>query len=167
MMDWYCIHTKPAKEVAADRYLREMLGLETYYPQLKEQRTIRYVKRWVTGALFPRYLFCRFELAEHYRAVRYAPQVNDVVSFGERPTVVDTAILEQLQAWAGEAVDTVTLRPVLLPGALVEIMNGPLCGLEAVFQQELSDQERVVVLLNTLACRPRVVLNRSQIALVA
>ena len=46
-------------------------------------------KPWVVGPLFPRYFFCRLNLSKSFRAVRYSPQVIDVVSFGGRPTVVD------------------------------------------------------------------------------
>ncbi len=166
-MQWYCVHAKPCKESAAERFFRGVLRLETYYPQLKRQKTIRRVKRWVTGPLFPRYLFCRLDPLQHYRAVRYAPQVADVVSFGERPTIVDEAIIDQLKQWAGEAVDIVTVRPGFRPGDPVEITEGPLRGLQAVFQQEMSDGDRVAVLLSALAFQPRVVLDRSQIQLVA
>jgi transcriptional antiterminator RfaH len=160
-MEWYCLHTKPRKEAAAERYCRETLGIETYYPQLKRQKTIRRVKRWVTRPLFPRYFFCRLDLTKNYRGARYAPQVLDVVSFGEHPTVVDEAIIHQLKNWAGEAVDVLTLGPNYRPGDRVEITEGPLRGLEAIFQQELNDRDRVAILLLTLAHPTRAIVSRS------
>ena len=57
-MHWYCIHTRPQKEARVVAYLAT-LGLETYFPRLKRQKTIRRVRRIVTGPLFPRYPFCR------------------------------------------------------------------------------------------------------------
>ena len=128
MMNWYCIHTRPLKETGVVTYLEEMLGLETYFPRLRRQKTIRRVRRVVTGPLFPRYLFCRFDLSDRYRAVRYAPEVIDVVSFGERPAVVDDAMIAELRNWAGEAVDVITIQPTLRPGDQVEITDGPCVG---------------------------------------
>jgi len=160
---WLCVHTRPRKESAAVQYCRDVLGLDAYYPKLKRLKTIRRVKRWVTGPLFPRYFFCRFNLAHNFRAVRYAPQVIDVVSFGGKPTVVDDAIIHQLQQWAGETVDVITARPALKPGDLVEIVDGPLRGLQAVVVQEMSDRDRVAVLLSTLQYQARVVVSRSQL----
>ena len=109
-MNWYCVHTRPLKESQTVSYLQESLGLETYFPRLKRQRTIRRVRRIVTSPLFPRYLFCRFDSSDRYRAVRYAPEVIDVVSFGESPTIVSDAVIAELKSWAGEAVDVVTIQ---------------------------------------------------------
>jgi len=163
-MEWFCVHTKPGGELGANQYLCDVLGLETYYPRLRQQKTIRRVRRWVISSLFLRYLFCRLNPARHQQAVRYAPHVVDLVRFGEHPVVVDDSIIEELKRWAGDVVDIVTLRPKLQPGDAVEITEGPFQGLHAIFHEELDDNDRVVVLLATLSFQPRVVLDRSQIA---
>jgi transcriptional antiterminator RfaH len=160
---WLCVHTRPRKEAGAERYCRDVLGFDTYYPRLKRLKTIRRVKRWVVGPLFPRYFFCRLNLARSFRAVQYAPQVVGVVSFGGRPTPVDDAIIDQLRQWAGEAVDIVTVRPGFRPGDLVEISDGPLRGLQAVVLQEMSDRDRVAVLLSTLGCQARLIVSRAHL----
>ncbi|HTS17244.1 MAG TPA: transcription termination/antitermination NusG family protein [Verrucomicrobiae bacterium] len=160
---WLCVHTRPRKESAAEQYCRDVLHLDTYYPKLKRLKTIRRVKRWVTGPLFPRYFFCKLNLAHSFRAVRYSPQVIDVVSFGGKPTVVDDAIIHQLRQWAGETVDVIIARPALKPGDPVQIVDGPLRGLQAVVVQETSDRDRVAVLLSTLQYQARVVVSRSQL----
>ena len=160
---WLCVHTRPRRELGAEQYCRESLGLDTYFPRLKRLKTIRRVKRWIVGPLFPRYFFCRLNLAQSFRAVQYAPQVVGVVSFGGHPTVVDESIIDQLKQWAGEAVDVVTVRPDFRPGDLVEISDGPLRGLQAVVLQEMSDRDRVAVLLSTLGCQARLIVSRSQL----
>ncbi len=162
-MNWYCIHTKPLKEHQIASHLEEMLALETYFPKLRQQKTIRRVRRVVTNALFPRYLFCRFDPALHYRAVRYSPDVIDVVSFGGQPALVDDAIIAGLRAWAGEAVDVISIQPGLRPGDLVEITDGPMRGLEAVILHERSDRDRVAVLLSILECGAQVMISRAQL----
>ena len=166
-MDWYCVHTKPRKEAAAELYFREKLGMEVYYPRLKQRKTIRRVKRWVVRPLFPRYLFCRFDLTEHYRTVRYAREVIGIVSFGDRPAAVQPAVIEQLKGWAGEAVDVVTIHPGLKLGDTVEITDGAFRGLKAVVERDMSDQQRVALLLTTLAYHARIVVNRDQVELVS
>lgn len=166
MMNWYCIHTRPLKENNVVAYLHETLGLETYFPRLKRQKTIRRVRRVVTGPLFPRYLFCNFDLSVRYRAVRYAPEVIDVVSFGERPAVVDDAMIAELRSWAGEAVDVITIQPSLRPGDQVEITDGPMRGLQAVILNSRNDRDRVTVLLSILECGAQMMISRSQLARV-
>ena len=160
---WLCVHTRPRKETGAEQYCRESLSLETYYPRLKRLKTVRRVKRWVVGPLFPRYFFCRLNLTQSFRAVQYAPQVVGVVGFGGKPTVVDPAIVAQLRQWAGDAVDVVTVRPGVRAGDVVEIAEGPLRGLQAVVFQEMSDRDRVAVLLSILGCQARLIVSRSQL----
>ncbi len=165
-MNWYCVHTRPLKEEHAVSFCRETLGLETYYPRLRRQKTIRRVRRIVTGPLFPRYMFCHFDMASHYRAVRYAPEVIDVVSFGGKPAVVEDALIGELRSWAGEAVDVITLQPSLRPGDRVEITDGPMRGLQAVILHGRDDRERVTVLLSILECQAQMMISRTQLARV-
>lgn len=162
-MNWYCLHTKPQKEEHTALHLEESLGLETYFPRLKRQRVIRRVRRTVLSPLFPRYLFCRFDPALQFRAVRFAPDVIDVVRFGEFPTIVDTGIIDELKTWAGEAVDVISIEPQLCPGDRVVITDGPMRGLQAVIIQQRSDRDRVAVLLAALEFSAQVMINRAQL----
>lgn len=162
-MHWYCVHTKPTKEEQAARYLQDVLGLERFLPRLRQRKTIRRVRRVVVRPLFPRYLFCRFDPANHFRAVRHAPEVLDIVSYGGRPTVVDDSLVTDLQSWSGDSVDVISLLPELQAGDRVEITDGPLKGLHASVLFEMTDRERVAVLLDLLDCGARATLDRSQL----
>jgi transcriptional antiterminator RfaH len=166
-MNWYCIHTRPRREERARQYFKESIGLEAYCPRLREQRVIRRVRRTITRPLFPRYLFCRFEPAVHYRAARYSPDVIDIVHFGGLPNVVPDQLIEDLKAWVGDALDADMLRPPLTAGDVVMICEGPLMGLQAVVQRAMSDSERVSVLLSSLDCAARMMVMRSQLRLVS
>lgn len=164
-MNWYCIHTRPQKEDSICRFYEDSLHLETFSPQLRERRVIRRVKRLVTRPLFPRYVFCRFEPALHHRAVRYAPDIIDVLHFGGEPTIVPDALIDEIRGWNSEVMDT-SLRPAFFPGDIVVIGEGPLMGLRAIVQHELNDTDRVAVLLSFLDCGARTVLPRAQLQLV-
>jgi len=50
------------------------------------------------------------------------------------------------------------------PGQKVRIQDGPLQGLEAIFEREMSDRQRVVLLLQSVAYQARVVVHVDQIA---
>lgn len=164
---WYCVHTKPQKEIQVASYYRHNLGIETYYPRLKQYRTIRRVRRVVCGPLFPRYLFCRFELQTAYRAVRYAPDVIDLVHLGRGPTVVDDSLIAQLKGWAGDTSEVIMLQPDLDVGDTVEITDGPLRGLPAVILRTTNDRDRVAILLTLLECNAQTVISRSQLRRVS
>ena len=153
-MNWYAIHTKPRQEgIAQTSLLRE--SIETFYPKLKRKRTIRRVRKWVTSPLFPCYIFAKFDAAKASRLVKYANNITNIVSFGGQPAVVDEMLLAAIKEHAEENVVTI-LPAKFKPGEAVEIQAGPLRGLQGVFEREMSDSERVIVLLDALAKGARV-----------
>lgn len=162
--EWYCVHTRPRREHQVASYLEETLGLEAYLPRLRQHRTIRRIRRLVMQPLFPRYLFCRFDAAIQFRAVRHAPEVLDLVRFGDRPAVVDASIINQLRSWAGNSVDVIDASDDLHAGDQVTVTNGPLRGLRATILQARHDRDRVALLLSTLECQPQLLISRSLVA---
>ena len=165
-MNWYCVHTRPRKEDQVAFYLRETLGLDTYLPCLTIQKKFRRIRRVITNPLFPRYLFCRMEISTDYRAVRYAPEVIDVVKFGEDPAIVGESMIDDLKRWAAEAMNLLTLKPLLGPGDVVEVTEGPMQGLQAVILSQRNDQDRVAVLMSMLKYGAQMIISRSQLARV-
>jgi len=167
VVNWFCIHTRPARERPIVRYCNDHLGLETYFPQLRRPKIVRRVRREVVEPLFPRYFFCRLDAAQHFRAVRYAPDVIDVVCFGGCPAIVDESIVSQLRAWAGNYLDIIAIEPGLQVGDTVRITTGPFQGLEAIVQQATNHTGRVAVLLSILSCGARLTIDRSCLEQVA
>ena len=157
-MNWYAIHAKPRQESVVLLSLQRE-RIETFFPQLRRKRTIRRVRKWVTGPLFSGYFFARFDANQDRRLVRYANGVINIVSFGAKPAVVDDAIIETIRLHAEDNI--VTVQPVQFkPGDIVEIQTGPLRGLQGIFEREMSDRDRVVILLDTLAKGARVEVSR-------
>jgi len=162
-VNWFCLHTRPLKEAHVESYCRETLGVETYFPRLKEHRTIRRVRREVTSALFPRYLFAKIDLATSYRAVRYAPEVINLVHAGDAPAIVSDALVDELRAWAGNEVDRTTLVPSFRPGDAVQVVQGPMQGVSAVILRASDANDRVTVLLSLLQHGVQVTISRAQL----
>jgi transcriptional antiterminator RfaH len=161
-MPWYTVNTKSQHERVAELSLQQ-LGVETFYPQLKQRKVIRRRAETRIGPLFPGYLFARFQLDTQYRAVTYARGVRNIVTFGTMPATVEDEIIEGIRARLHDGYLTVP-TPSFMPGEIIRIQTGPLQGLEAVFVREMSDQERVVLLLRTLTYQARVVLPFEQVA---
>jgi len=160
-MHWYAVRTKPNHERQAELSVQR-LGVETFYPQMKQRRVIRRREQMIIGSLFPGYLFARLNLAIHYRAAKYARGVLDLVAFGSIPAIVDDEIIEGMRARLRDGCLTLP-APALTPGEVVRIQAGPLQGLEAVFEREMSDHQRIVLLLRTLTYQARVVLPFEQV----
>jgi len=160
-MHWYAVRTKPNQERQAELSVQRV-GVETFYPQMKQRRVIRRREQMIIGSLFPGYLFARLNMAVHYRAAKYARGVLDLVAFGSIPAIVDDEIIEGMRARLRDGCLTLP-APALTPGEVVRIQAGPLQGLEAVFEREMSDHQRIVLLLRTLTYQARVVLPFEQV----
>jgi transcriptional antiterminator RfaH len=163
-MNWHAIQTKPHQEQAAE-FSIQRLGVETFSPQLKQDKVIRRVRQTVIRPLFSGYLFARFHTDARYRAIHYARGVQRVVTLGAEPAIVDDAIIETIRSRMHDGYVT-TQPPVFKPGQTVRILEGPLQGLEAMFEREMSDDRRVILLLQALACNARVVIDRDHVETV-
>ncbi len=166
-VNWYCLHTKPLKENQVASYCDNQLGLETYFPRLRQQRTIRRQQRTVIGPLFPRYLFCRFDAPLFFRAVRYAPDVLTVVTAGNSPAIVEDSLIASLRDWTAPENDILTLKPTMQPGDSVQIVAGPMQGLSGTILAECNERNRVKLLLSFLQEGAHLSVDRADLRLIA
>ena len=160
---WYVVHSKPRAEKLAGVHLNK-LGIETLCPYMLQKKVIRR-KQVVQGVpLFPGYLFAKFDPNNEFRAVQYATGVRCVVSFGEALARVDGSLIDAMRDRLNQGYVIVTKSSAFQPGQKVRIHEGPLQGFEAVFECEMSDHQRVALLLKTVAYQARVVVPVDQIA---
>lgn len=157
-MHWYAVSTKPHQEKQAELHIMQC-GIECFLPLLKERKIIRRTRKTVIEPLSPGYLFARFELERHCRAVSYATGARKVVEFGSGPVKLDETMTDGIK-------ERLTLMPVrLMQGQVVRIKGGPLAGLEAVFVRQMTDQNRSLLLLNTLGFHARLTLSLDEVSL--
>ena len=156
MKHWYAVRTKPRCEAFAEVNLQR-LGVEVFLPMLKEYKQTPVAHRQSATPLFPGYLFVRCAMPEQYRAVSYATGVKNVVSFGAGPSIVDESIIDSIKGQAVNGVIEIA-DDTLVPGKAVRIHEGPLCGLDAVFEKKLSGSNRVVLLLKAISYQARLIL---------
>jgi transcription antitermination factor NusG len=117
---------------------------------------------WVVEALFPNYLFARFDWANSLRLVCHSPGVSEVVHFGRQwPVVPDGAIEEMRSCLGNNAVHTIA--PEVSPGDAVRITGGCMHGLQAIVTQVMSGKQRVAVLLEFLGRQTSVKLDINRI----
>lgn len=159
---WFLVHVKSRSEKVSAVHI-DQLGLHAFCPQIKQNKIIRRVRREVVVPLFPGYIFVKFDPQFHYRAVQYATGVRRVVTFGDTFARVDSSTIEAMRARIIQGCFQVTNNSSFQPGQKVRIHDGPLQGLEAVFECEMSDRRRVTLLLETVAYQARVVVPVNQI----
>jgi transcriptional antiterminator RfaH len=146
---WFCLRSQPKHEHIAAAHLRSDARIETFLPRIRFRRATRRGSVWVTEALFPNYLFARFDWQQSLRHVQHIRGVQTVVHFGIRwPTIADETIAALRSFWADQEVHTVSDQ--LTAGEEVRIISGPMQGLHAVVSRPLPARERVAVLLDFL-----------------
>lgn len=158
MMSWYAVHTKPRQEDVAERNLQQR-GLITFNPRLETIRLLGGKPHSQGKPLFPGYIFSRFDPVVSLRLVRYSPGVRDVVRSGGEPIPVADEIIELIASRMCDGY--IRLEPQFRPGDRVRIESGPLSGLTGIFEQEMSDRQRVMILLATIEYHARVVIEKS------
>src|ERR1017187_7144355 len=121
--NWFCLRSQPKHEHIAAAHLKKMEDVEVFLPRVRFQRATRQGLAWVTEALFPNYLFARFDWHDSLRQVQAGRGVSGVVHFGERWPVIDAAVIADLQAAFGSE-ELHTITTTLAPGGVVGIGEG-------------------------------------------
>jgi transcriptional antiterminator RfaH len=160
-MHWYAVKAKHHQEGHAVLSLQR-LGVETFFPLLQRSRVIRRKRQTTTGPLFPGYLFAKFNFQTHHRAVSYAHGVGKIVEFGIIPAIVDEEIITAIEDRIQGGYVTVPTQS-FTRGQAVRITEGYLQGLHAIFERDMSDQERVVLLVQALSYQARVIVSSQHV----
>src|SRR5580704_1335793 len=138
---WYCLRAQPKHEHIAAAHLRLLENVTVFCPRIRFKRATRQGLVWVTEAMFPGYLFARFELAEMHRQVRYTHGVSGIVRFADQYPTIEEEALAQLWGHT-DAGHIKELSYDLSEGDQVQFVKGTFVGLEAVVTQVLSSKER-------------------------
>lgn len=146
---WYCVRTQPKHEHIVAASLRLLEDVEVFNPRIRQRRLTRRGPVWFTEALFPNYVFARFELERCLSAIRYAMGVSDVVHFGGRwPTIADSEVTALQECMAGQELKTFEVE--FAPGDEVTLSEPAFYGVPAVVLASMPAKKRVKVLLDIL-----------------
>jgi transcription antitermination factor NusG len=158
-MPWYAIQTKPNKERSVQAALDEA-GIEVYCPRVRSQLRRADKKSWKEAALFPGYLFARFDFTRDYPRLRWKPGLVRVVTSGVSPLAVTDTTLASVRQMEKEGIRGL-LRPIRWkPGTRVRVVQGPFAGFEGRVSLTLRGGDRIRILLElfrrqaALECEP-------------
>jgi len=149
-MHWYAIHSKPRQEERALENL-ERQGFEAWLPMLTVEKFRRGKLAKVVEPMFSRYLFIRLDTEQtNWSPIRSTLGVSKLVSFGNRPAIIEDGLIEALRQLPVREPER-----LFQPGQAVKFVDGPLRGLEGIYEQ--ADGEiRAMVLVDLLSKHHRV-----------
>jgi transcriptional antiterminator RfaH len=152
---WYAIQARPHQEQRVVANLASQ-GIETLLPKVRSQ--LRRVRPGMTAdgeALFPGYLFARFDAPSTAVSVRYTRGVARILSTAEGPSRVEEEIIAAIRGRIGDD-GYVRLGPSLAPGDHVRITGGPLRDFVGVFEASAHPSRRMQLLLSAVHAQIRV-----------
>lgn len=161
---WYAIHTHSRQEERTDNNL-QLWRVETFSPKLVERRYNKYSDKPTNFVkpLFPGYIFARFDAGRMLRKICYTRGVHSVVGFVDGPAPISDAVIKLIRSRVSED-GFVRLSEELKAGDSVVINAGPFKSLTGVFERELSDGERVKILLATVLYQGHIVLDKAHLS---
>ena len=155
MKSWFVLNTKPKKEFQVERLLEEG-GFDFYCP--------RYIHETKGKPCFSGYGFIFFDYPDQYRLVRYTREVKRVIGNQEGPIPIHEEIIQQSKKREINGyieVDKYGKMPEI--GDEIEIMEGPMKGLRGIFRKELTEKERVVILLNYVSYQGQLIIEKKKL----
>ncbi len=158
---WYLVQSKPRNETRAlENLVRQ--GYETYLPLIEVERLQRGKLLRKQEPLFPRYLFLHLEEGnDNWGPIRSTLGVAGMVRFGQAFAAVPDPVIEAIRERTQE------IRGMLFAtGDAVQVVSGPLVGLEGVF--EIADgEQRSFVLLDFMQKQQRISLSTADLRAAA
>jgi transcriptional antiterminator RfaH len=143
-MPWAVVVTKPNHEAIAASNLQRQ-GFSFYYPRFKSQKP---GKPAVIRPLFPRYIFVMVE--QLWRSLNGTRGVSYVLMGEGGPQIIPDRIIDTIKAREDEkGLFQLVAPPKFVTGAKVKASEGPLEGLELIYEGMVSE-DRVKVLANLL-----------------
>ena len=160
---WYVIHTNVRQEDRADRNLRSQ-HIETLNPKIMERRSNPYTGKasFLASPLFPRYIFAKFRAGLMLQKVYFTRGIHSVVSFGDGPTPVDEEIIDTITDHMSPD-GFIRIVNELQKGDRVVIEDGSFKNFEGIFESEVKQTDRIVVLLNAVRYQSRIQIGKDQV----
>ena len=159
---WFVVHTKPRQEQTALENLKRQ-GYACYLPTIKVQKPRGKTGSQTEEPMFPRYLFVAID--QNFRgkgsaSIRSTRGVHELVRFGSEPSPIAFDLLNAI--FEREREQHRHPEQPFKPGDRVTVVDGPLAGLESIYQAK-TGEERSMILLNLLNRPTKVKINTAQL----
>ena len=155
MENWYVLNTKQKKEFQVERLFTEG-GIRVYFPKYMHEKRIK--------SFFPGYAFIYFDFPSQYQLVRYTRGVKKVVGNREGPIPIPEDIILDIKTRENNGlIELYKYGEEPEVGDEIEVMEGPLKGLKGIFKEELSDKERVLILLNYVTYQGKLLVEKRKL----
>jgi len=148
-VNWYVVRTQTKRENAAATYIRKELGLEVVAPKIRYTKATRRGKVLWKEAMFPGYIFVKFDRFVVEKAVCYAPGVLKLVQFGDYVPAIGEEFVMQVSAMLGDS-EVLDIEQEVQEGRDYEVVDGVLKGEVGQVLEVLPGGQRVMILMEMI-----------------
>lgn len=155
MPSWFVISTKPKKEFHVEKMFLQG-GIPVYNPKYREGGL---VKPFFTG-----YEFVFFDYPGQFKLVKYTRGVKRIVGNDQGPIALDESFVAEIRSREVDGfieLQKYGVQPEV--GDEIEVAAGPFKGLRGVFKKDLTDQDRVLILLHCVSYQGRLVIEKDKL----
>lgn len=155
MKDWFVLNTKPKKEFHVEKLFKEG-GIKIYNPKYRHENRIK--------PFFPGYEFIYFDYPDQYQLVKYTRGVKRVVGSRDGPIPMPEETIHEIKAREVKGlIELYKYGAEPDVGDEIEVVEGPLKGIKGVFKRELSEGDRVIILLNYVSYQGQLLIEKKKL----
>ena len=148
-MNWYCIRTKPKKEVYTSLMIESVHGYNTFCPVVSEWKRTQNGEQFYTSAMFRGYIFVKLESENCFWNIRYTQGVSGVVKYGDTIPVVPDSFISEIRSELENDV-LILDKETLKTNEYAEVANGPFKSQVGKIIRCDNENDRVDMLLEIL-----------------
>ena len=146
--EWFCLRTHTKREHIAAAILDRLEEVEVFCPRISQIKKTRAGKKRFVEAMFPGYIFAKFQFHAHSRQVVHSQGIIRMVELGERRIIPQHVVEDLKTSLPEDVIEAPDLS--ILPGAEIEVITGSLKGLNGRVLARMSAQNRIQILLDFL-----------------
>jgi transcription antitermination factor NusG len=138
---WYVLRTRSHHETIVENSLKQKC-INVFLPRRKVVRRSRSRTRVLNMALFPGYVFVQPRI-DQYQSMHYIPGSCGLVCSGDTPAAVPESQLDAVKILI-QSEAMLSVNPQLFAGQKVEVVAGPLMGVQGELIR-IKQQQRLVI----------------------
>jgi len=163
--DWCVIHSKPKQEFCAEKNLKS-LEIDVYLPVYLKKIKKNKIKIDRITPLFSGYLFARFNIYDLYQKVKYTKGVKNILGYNEYLWTIGNDKIQDIKNREDNGIVLLRKREELFrKGDRIVIDEGDFEGWEGIFQEELPDRERAIIMLTNVKFSSKLILPKKYLVI--
>jgi transcription antitermination factor NusG len=163
--DWCIIQSKPKQEFIAEKNLR-LLNINVYLPVYMKKIKKNKIKIDLISPLFSGYLFAQFDIFDSYQKVKYTRGVKKILGNNEYLWTIADEKIQDIKLRENNGIVLLRKREESFhKGDRIFIDEGDFEGWEGIFQEELPDRERAIIMLTNVHFSSKLILPKKYLVI--